>query len=267
MKKSILSYLAAALFAACGSPEAHNHTAGADHHSADDLEPLAYTVYTDSAELFVEFKPLIVGQESRFAAHFTRTGALYTAITKGTASVALHGIGAPMGDGRNAPSSPASSAWRSRLRRRAVAHLTFILDAVGRADTLEVDGLTVYPDAARPRGERPPDPPGDITYLKEQAWKIPFALERVEKSPFAASVRVGAEVEPAIAGEQVITARSAGVVHLLGDAPLEGMTVTKGQSLFSLSRQGVIAGAGAAVQQAQRLRARQGRPWSAPSRP
>ena len=74
----------------------------------------------------------------------------------------------------------------------------------------------------------------------------------MDKSPFAASVRVGAEVEPAIAGGQVITARTAGVVHLLGDAPLEGMTVSKGQSLFSLSSQGMVGdNAGATVQQAR----------------
>ena len=38
------------------------------------LEPLAYTLYTENSELFVEFKPLIVGETSKFAAHFTILG-------------------------------------------------------------------------------------------------------------------------------------------------------------------------------------------------
>ena len=259
MKKSFLAFPLAALFAACGPQAAedpdHGHDLGpgADHHGGEELEPLAYTVYTDSTELFVEFKPLIVGQESRFAAHFTRTGALYTAITRGTASVALHSIGSPMVVIADAPSSPGIFRMAITPKQEGGCKLIFILNAGGRTDTLEVDGLTVYPDAHEAiHGERPQDPPGDITYLKEQAWKIPFALEQVARGAFAASVRVGAEVEPAISGEQVLSARSTGVVHLLGNAPLEGMSVKSGQTLFTLSSQGIAQGnAGTMMRQAR----------------
>ena len=41
---------------------------------ASALEPLAYTLYTENSELFVEFKPLVVGDTSKFAAHFTVLG-------------------------------------------------------------------------------------------------------------------------------------------------------------------------------------------------
>ena len=175
MKKSFLVFPLAALFAACGPRSAeeadHGDGAGADHHAGEELQSVAYTVYTDSIELFVEFKPLIVGQESRFAAHFTRTGALYTAITKGTASVALHGIGAPLVSTADAPSDPGIFRMAITPTQEGSSRLIFILNAGGRADTLEVDGLTVHPDAHEAiHGERPPDPPGDITYLKEQAW-------------------------------------------------------------------------------------------------
>ncbi len=40
----------------------------------NSLEPLAYTLYTDNTEMFVEFKPLVVGATSKFAAHFTVLG-------------------------------------------------------------------------------------------------------------------------------------------------------------------------------------------------
>ena len=45
-----------------------------EQQEAPELEPLAYTLYTQNTELFVEFKPLVVGQTSRFAAHFTVLG-------------------------------------------------------------------------------------------------------------------------------------------------------------------------------------------------
>ncbi|MBK9017291.1 MAG: hypothetical protein IPM82_26345 [Saprospiraceae bacterium] len=73
------------------APTRHDAESGHAHDAAGNpiapaepsLEPLAFTVYTDKTELFVEFKPLVVGQESRFAAHFTALGDLFKAIGEG----------------------------------------------------------------------------------------------------------------------------------------------------------------------------------------
>ncbi|MBK6626009.1 MAG: efflux RND transporter periplasmic adaptor subunit [Flavobacteriales bacterium] len=257
MRKSIPFVLVAALLHACHDhphpdqgEHGHDHAAGADHHV--ELEPLAYTLYSDSIELFVEFKPLVVGQESRFAAHFTHLRSVHVPLTQGSASVAMKGIGAPQVITADAPSSPGIFRMAVTPAQEGSCSLTFIVNVGNLHDTLTIGGLRVYSNEHEAQhAEQPEDPPGDITYLKEQAWKIPFALARVDKSPFAMAVRVGAEVEPAIAGEEVITARSAGVVHLFGDAPLEGMAVTKGRTLFTLSSQGVIGGSGTAMQQAR----------------
>ncbi|MBP6587652.1 MAG: hypothetical protein KA208_06475, partial [Flavobacterium sp.] len=54
-----------------------------------ELEPLAYTLYTENSELFVEFKPLVVGETSKFAAHFTVLGENFTALTDAKITVSL----------------------------------------------------------------------------------------------------------------------------------------------------------------------------------
>ena len=54
--------LAVLWLSGCGSP--------AGEHS--EAPGLVYTHYTADSELFVEFPPLVVGQSSRFLAHFTR---------------------------------------------------------------------------------------------------------------------------------------------------------------------------------------------------
>lgn len=256
MKKYFLAFTIPALLAACGdhpdNPQGNN-VAQEDGHDHGEIESLTYTTYTDSIELFVEFKPLVVGEESRFAAHFTRMGKLFTPIAQGAVSASLQVIGTPIVARADAPSSPGIFRLALTPKQEGSARLVFTLHSGSLTDTLVVDGLTVHAaahDAAH--AEHPEEPAGDITYLKEQAWKIPFALERVQPRPFAGSVRVGAEVEPATSGEQVLAARSAGVVHLLGNAPLEGMAVKNGQALFNLSSQGITGeNPGASVQQAR----------------
>ena len=71
-----------------------------------ELEPLAYTLYTDKSELFVEFKPLIVGEVSKFAAHFTQLGKNFKAVTEGSVTVSLIGNNKQLADKAEKPSSP-----------------------------------------------------------------------------------------------------------------------------------------------------------------
>jgi membrane fusion protein, heavy metal efflux system len=249
MKKYVLFPFIPLLLAACGgydhgTGDAHGH----DHtmvggHDHGEIEPLAFTRYTDSTELFVEFKPMAVGEEVRFAAHFTRLGALETPVLVGTASVSFIGSLAGEVSSADAPSSPGIFRLAITPHKTGVGTLRFTVTTNGFTDTLTIDSVRVYADA-HDAAHAPPQegPAGDITYLKEQAWKIPFAGEMIRSMPFAPLLHVGAEVEPVPSGEEVITARSAGVVHLMGDAPLEGMAVSAGNALFTLSTSGVSEG-------------------------
>ncbi len=258
MKKYLLVCAVAALQSACNNhaddhaqdPNGSDIATGHDHGEA---APLAFTEYTDSVELFVEFAPLIIGQEGTFTAHFTRLGRVFTPVTQGIVTLTLKGIGAAVSATAEAPSDPGIFRLALTPTQEGSSKLVFTIHSGNSTDTLTIDGLTVYADAHEAaHAEHAPKPAGDITFLKEQAWKIPFATERVASSAFAGSVRVGAEVEPATSGEQVLSARSSGVVHLLGNAPLEGMPVKAGQALFSLSSQGLTDGnAGASLQRAR----------------
>ena len=75
-----------------GCNQDHSHVEnGSQASEENELEPLAYTLYTDKSELFVEFKPLVVGVESRFAAHFTSLGETDKAIGEGSVTLSLTG--------------------------------------------------------------------------------------------------------------------------------------------------------------------------------
>ena len=66
------------------------HTHGDETHAPNDpeLEPLAFTKWTKKSELFVEFPPLIVGHQSRFASHFSEMVS-FKAIEQGKVIVPL----------------------------------------------------------------------------------------------------------------------------------------------------------------------------------
>ena len=58
----------------CQSTDEHGHShneEGGHSHASKEKPSVDYTVWTDQTELFVEFPALVVGETSRFAAHFT----------------------------------------------------------------------------------------------------------------------------------------------------------------------------------------------------
>ena len=90
--KTVPLALLALLLVACNSLDDHSHDGDQSHdHGAEEaaLEPLVYTLYADKTELFVEFAPLTVGQESRFAAHFTHLGESFTPFKAGRIDLTL----------------------------------------------------------------------------------------------------------------------------------------------------------------------------------
>ena len=60
LNTSLLIMLSLAYFG-CGD---HTHDEEEHHHEANSV-----TIWTDSTELFMEYPPLVVGQESAFAGH------------------------------------------------------------------------------------------------------------------------------------------------------------------------------------------------------
>ena len=51
-----------------------------------------------------------------------------------------------------------------------------------------------------------------IQFTKEQSWKVDFATEEVRKVPFGQLIRTVGQLEPTPADEQVVAARTGGIV-------------------------------------------------------
>lgn len=231
MRTTLLCFLALIYLSAC-----HNH--GHEHeHEADELEPLVYTIYTDKTELFLEFKPLIVGEEARFAAHFTALGESFKAIGKGTISLSL-GSQTITSD---KPEIPGIFRLRLTPKTTGMYKLVFDIKTPAFTDNIVIDSVFVYADKQTAMKQNATEEGGGngITYLKEQAWNIYFANSPVIREPFYSVVKTSGLVSSAPGDEQTVAAKTAGVVSLNTRGLYEGQSVTAGQSLFSISSKGL----------------------------
>jgi cobalt-zinc-cadmium efflux system membrane fusion protein len=201
-----------------------------------ELEPLAYTLYTENSELFVEFKPLVVGETSKFAAHFTVLGENFKALTDAKITVSLIVGNQGIKNAVDAPSSP--GIFRLALNPKTAGTGTLVFDIVTKnfTDKITIENVAVYPDTKTALAKQPEVAEGGaISYLKEQAWKVEFANQAVKKQTFNDVIKTSGQILSAPGDEMIVTAKASGVVVFSGKNTIVGSAVNSGSSLFTIS--------------------------------
>lgn len=200
------------------------------------LEPLAYTLYTDHTELFVEFKPLVVGSTSNFAAHFTILGENFKALTDAKVTVSFIVGDNGIKNSVSAPSSP--GIFRLALNPKTAGTGTLVFDIVTKdyTDKITIENVVVYPDKKTALVKQPERAEsGEVSYLKEQAWKVEFANMAVTKQNFNAVIKTSGQLLSAPGDEMIVTAKASGVVVFSDKNTIVGSAVTTGNSLFTIT--------------------------------
>jgi membrane fusion protein, heavy metal efflux system len=218
------------LFSACNNHE-HSH----DEH-ATEIEALAYTIYTDKTELFLEFKPLVSGKEARFAAHFTHLGESFKAFTEGTIILTLEVAGKKTTIQTDTLMVPGIFRLRMTPQQTGKGKLIFDIKTKEITDQIVINDVTVYSDENSALAANPPQEgnPNDISYLKEQAWKIDFANVSVKKTSFSEVVRATGQILPASGDEMIVSAKASGIVRYAGNNAI-GSAVNQNDALFIIA--------------------------------
>lgn len=232
--KYILILMALA-FTACQSTEDHDHDEEGSHVETE-TPSVVHTVWTNKSELFVEFPALIVGQESRFAAHFTSLEK-HQAVTEGGLTVSLIGNGKGI---RQTVDSPASvGIFKPTLvpKQAGVYQLKFELKTPTISDTILISDIVVYEnlESAIEALKNQEENLGSITFLKEQAWKIDFQTAAVVKDNIYEIITTSGIWEVAPSDYKTMVATTNGVVEFLSTNLTEGSKITKGQSLAMIN--------------------------------
>jgi membrane fusion protein, heavy metal efflux system len=215
------------LLAACGGKPAGT--------GAASREPLALTHVSEGSELFVEFRPLVSGEPSVFAAHFTRLQD-YRPVTEGTLDVVLSGGAAPPERFRiRAPRAPGIFAPTVVPRATGPRTVELLLESPGFSARHQLGNFEVYADvAAAAAAPQRRSAEGEIGFLKEQQWSSDFMVETLAPQAIRDSVAAPARVRAAASGEFQLHAPLAGRYSAAAEVPVVGAEVAAGQVLGSL---------------------------------
>jgi len=252
--------LLAFLAMSCSNKAEDTHAHNADgSHAGEEIPRLDHTIWTDKTELFVEFPALIVGNGSRFAAHFTVLNK-HQPVREGSVSVSLIKDDKGIRNKVDAPSSPGIFSPSLQPKEAGNYQLVFELTTQEYSDKITIDNVTVYAnvdEAIKALGTAEDD--GSISFLKEQAWKIDFQTAPVVNGNIYDVIKTSGVWTPASGSVKILVAKSNGVVDFAVNNLTEGTQVKQGQLLINVSSQGLasnnlstgIASAKAKFQQAK----------------
>ena len=240
------------------SEDAHAHNEDGSH-VGEEIPRLSHTIWTDKTELFVEFPALIVGNGSKFAAHFTVLDK-HQPVREGSVTVSLIKDGKGIRNKANAPSSPGIFSPAIQPKEAGNYQLVFELTTPEYSDKISIDDVVVYAttdEAIKALGTEEEDEA--ISFLKEQAWKIDFQTAPVVSGKIYDVINTSGVWMPSSSSTKSLAAKSNGVVDFKVNNLTEGTAVKKGQLLMSLNSQGLasnnlstdIASAKAKYQQAK----------------
>lgn len=240
MKLEVFCIAAMAFSFGCKSGD-HGHAHGGDDHGGghghphgEELAAKSVTLWTEKAELFMEWEPLIVGRESRFLAHITnlKDANRFTAVAEGKVVVTV-AVGSktmkaealePARLGIFIPVMTPDTAGKCTM--------SLTLESAKVSETFVVADCKVYADEASAKAAKSDEETaGEISFLKEQQWPIEFATVASRKESIVPSKTVNATIKVVPGREARLTAATAGRLSLESPVPTIGSNVSKGQLL------------------------------------
>ncbi|MCB9032742.1 MAG: efflux RND transporter periplasmic adaptor subunit [Chitinophagales bacterium] len=215
----------------------HGHTHAHDETSTEnELEPLVYTIYADNVELFVEFKPLVVNNSTSFATHLTILGDEFKPMLNGSVSLTLQTNNETISIHADTISSPGIYRLSLQPKKAGNGQLVFEVKTKTFTNKIIIDDVEVYPNEATAlKNQKVEDSKGEISYLKEQAWLVPFANEVVHKKMFYSIIHTSGVINNFPGNEAKIVANASGIVHLTNKNLIVGMPVSANQNLFTIA--------------------------------
>lgn len=222
------------LLSACGGGETEHG------HAHNEEVTLSYTVWTDRTELFVEFKPLVVGRLTSFAAHYSDMKT-FRALTEGKLTVSLIKGSEGTRNTVDEPTQPGIFRPSIEPKSAGIYELWFEIETANYSDKIVIENVEVFADAhsamdANPSGE---EDGNVISFLKEQAWKIEWAIAPVRKDTVYEIIKTGGVILPSRGDEKVVSATANGILIFNLEHTFVGNAVNNGSVLFTITGGGM----------------------------
>ncbi len=210
-----------------GHDDGHGHGHG---HGESDRPAHVVTAFGEHTELFVEFPALVAGSGSQFAAHFTTLDD-YQPVREGKLSVVLTSDDSP-GERWEADEPARAGIFTPTATPKYADNrrLLLILETDEFTDRFDLGELDVFESKDAAREVEVDNPEGEISFLKEQQWKVDFGVSEVTRRKMRPSVPVNATIRAASNGEVRVTSPFDGRISSpSGGVPAVGTRVEAGQ--------------------------------------
>lgn len=235
MKQLLYVLLMAIMLVACNqnvqqTNEVHAHEA-----------KLQLTEYSNNMELFAEADPFAAGQNSGILAHFSWLEN-FKPLESGDVTVSLIIGGKGVKQTLTQPVRPGIYKFEIQPQVAGVGKIIFDINSKEGKSQIIVNNVTVYMnkhDAEHAAEAIVVSETNTTVFTKEQSWKIDFATDFPKVEPFGQVIKTTAQVQSAQGDEIIITAKSNGIVLFAAENVLEGKSVSGGQTLFSISGNGL----------------------------
>lgn len=243
-------------FVSCQANNDHGHShdeSGGHSHSHDDGPSESHTAWTDQTELFVEFPALVVGQVSRFAAHFTTLSG-HQPVTEGSVTVSLIKGSKGIRQKVDGPSSPGIFGPSLKPAEAGIYQLVFDVVTPAYTDKIILKDVQVFASEAEAEkalgGEE--ENGNEISFLKEQAWKMEFGTAPVVRKEVYEVISTYGIWKVAASDDQILMAPANGQVKFKPRYLAEGQVMQAGQVLMEVVSSDLTTGnLGAEVRKAQ----------------
>jgi len=233
-KTLILAFLAF-IMASCNQ----NHET--ETHDEHEEIKFQYTAYSNDFELFAEADPFIIGETANVLSHFSILPN-FKAVETGKITVILTINGKETKQTLDKPTRKGIYSFDIKPETQGQGSLKFEITNEKGSFQVLVPEVTVFAndEEAHEAAEKVVISRTNTTaFTKEQTWKIDFSTANPKTKPFGQIIKTSAQVQSAQGDEEIIVAKTNGIVIFKGENILEGKSVTSGQSLFTISSNGM----------------------------
>ncbi len=227
MKNILFVAIFAVAFCGCG----HSH--GSDEAHGHEHPVIEATKYTSSVEVFVQYDELVAGHKAQATAYVTSLPA-FKPYEGGAIKVTLD-AGGNHEEKVVEPSHKGVYNFTFSPSEAAVGHLLFEVGGEVVPVHVHVEGgHSEHADEHHHAHDEPAHSHNDnISFPKEQSWKIDFATAVATQSAFNGAVKVAAQVTATPDNFTTLVATTAGKVQYAGNV-VAGKVVCQGETLFLL---------------------------------
>jgi RND family efflux transporter MFP subunit len=234
MTRIIILSLFAVLFAGCKNcaPEGNN-----EHDNEPYDVKIQLTAYSNDLEVFAEADPFTVGTSGEVLAHFSflknfkpiESGSITTTLLVGTNKVQQT---------LDQPTRKGIFKFALKPETEGEGQLQFSVKTDSGQYEVIVPNIRVFAEAHAAVLAAEHDvvsKTNTVVFTKEQSWKIDFSTEIPATEAFGQVIKTTAIVQSSPEDEEIISAKTSGIVRFSNSDILAGKSVSSGQNLFVIS--------------------------------